>query len=168
MDKQEYERIVKMYSDSVYRIALSYAPREDAEDVLQNTFLKLYTQTKPFADEEHIRRWLIRVAVNECRNLAASFWRRNIVYQEPEPVADFTTSESEQLFAAFTKLPPKCRIVLHLFYYEDYTTKEIAALLRIPDATVRSRLSRARKLLKQQLLKEDTDAHETRLQPNDG
>lgn len=157
----EYTRIVQAYMDTVYRIAINYAKSvHDAEDVVQNTFVKLLTRKVDFRDEEHIRRWLIRVAVNECNNLCSSYWRRNVdsmdaigagmefTAQEPESGA---ASEYSSLYDAVRMLPPKCRIVVHLFYYEGYSSKEIADILHIREATVRTRLVRARKLLKEQL-----------------
>lgn len=153
MSDEEFNRIVRQYADVVYRVALSYtkAPH-DAEDVVQTTFMKLLISRKEFQDEEHIRRWLIRVAVNECNSLWSSFWRRNVDYTEEltaEP--EFSVEEKQDLYQAVMSLPPKCRVVVHLFYYEDYSSKEIAELLHMREATVRTRLVRARKLLRQQL-----------------
>lgn len=149
----EYERIVEAYMDTVYRIAINYAKSvHDAEDVVQNTFVKLLTKQVDFRNEEHIRRWLIRVAVNECNNLCSSYWRRHVDSMETlgiEP--EFTQPEYSGLYEAVRLLPPKCRIVVHLFYYEGYSSKEIADILHIREATVRTRLVRARKLLKEQL-----------------
>lgn len=153
MSTQEYERIVTTYADIVYRVALSYSKSEqDADDVLQNTFLKLLVHEPDFKDEEHIRRWLIRVAVNQCNTLWNSFWRKNV-----ESIEDNTTEQTfeskdySDLYSAIHKLPAKYRIVVHLFYYEGYSTKEIASILHILEATVRSRLAYARNFLKQQL-----------------
>jgi len=149
----EYARIVEAYMDTVYRIAINYAKSvHDAEDIVQNTFVKLLTKNVVFQDEEHIRRWLIRVAVNECNNLCSSYWRRQVdsidaLGVEPE----FTQPEYSGLYEAVRLLPPKCRSVVHLFYYEGYSCKEIADILHISEATVRTRLVRARKLLKEQL-----------------
>lgn len=153
MNREEYERIVALYADVVYRVALSYAKtKEDAEDVLQNVFLKLLTKRVNFEDEEHIRKWLIRVAVNECNSLWSSFWRKNVEYiDRMEEEITFQNADYSDLYDAIKVLPAKLRIVLHLFYYEGYRTKEIADLLHIREATVRSRLTRARKLLKSQL-----------------
>ncbi len=153
MNREEYERIVALYADVVYRVALSYAKtKEDAEDVLQNVFLKLLTKRVNFEDEEHIRKWLIRVAVNECNSLWSSFWRKNVEYiDRMEEEITFQNADYLDLYDAIKVLPAKLRIVLHLFYYEGYRTKEIADLLHIREATVRSRLTRARKLLKSQL-----------------
>lgn len=165
MDNEEYERIATEYADVVYRVALSYAKSQhDAEDVLQITFLRLLTAKVEFLDEEHIRRWLIRVAVNESNRLWSSFWRRNVDYVQSDEDAggkfsravsawepEFSCVENLDLYRALQQLPSKCRIVVHLFYYEGYSSKEIAAVLHIREATVRTRLVRARKLLKQQL-----------------
>lgn len=154
MSDEEFNRIVEQYADTVYRVALSYAKSpHDAEDVVQTTFMKLLTGHREFQNEEHIRRWLIRVAVNECNSLWSSFWRKNVDYNmegltaEPE----FSVEEKQDLYQSVMKLPPKCRIVVHLFYYEEYSSKEIAELLHLREATVRTRLVRARKLLRQQL-----------------
>lgn len=153
VNREEYERIVALYADVVYRVALSYAKtKEDAEDVLQNVFLKLLTKHVDFQDEEHIRKWLIRVAVNECNSLWSSFWRRNVDYfDQMEEGVTFSNDDYSDLYDAIKVLPAKLRIVIHLFYYEGYRTKEIAGLLHIREATVRSRLTRARKLLKNKL-----------------
>lgn len=153
VNREEYERIVALYADVVYRVALSYAKtKEDAEDVLQNVFLKLLTKRVNFEDEEHIRKWLIRVAVNECNSLWSSFWRKNVEYiDRMEEEITFQNADYLDLYDAIKVLPAKLRIVIHLFYYEGYRTKEIADLLHIREATVRSRLTRARKLLKSQL-----------------
>jgi len=159
MENEEYQRIVREYADIVFRVALSYTQtREDADDVLQTTFLKLLTKPVVFTDEDHIRRWLIRVAVNESHSLRASFWKKNVDYTEEiaeEPA--FSSEDYSDLYEAVRMLPPKCRIVIHLFYYEGYATKEIAKLLHIREATVRTRLVRARKLLKQRICSEQED-----------
>lgn len=153
MSDEEFNRIVRQYADTVYRVALSYAKSpHDAEDVLQNTFMKLLLHKNKFQDEEHIRKWLIRVTVNECNSLWSSFWRKNVDYMEEAAVEpEFSTDENQDLYEAVKNLPPKCRIVVHLFYYEEYSSKEIAEILHMREATVRTRLVRARKLLRQQL-----------------
>lgn len=153
MCDEEYDRIVRQYADVVYRVALSYAKTNyDAEDVVQSTFMKLITKNVKFTDEEHIRRWLIRVAVNECNSLWSSFWRKNVdsiddMTSEPE----FTIKEKSDLYYAVKQLPAKCRVVIHLFYYEGYSTQEISGILHVKEATIRTRLARGRKILRQQL-----------------
>jgi len=152
----EYNRIVNQYADIVYRVALSYSKSShDAEDVVQSTFMKLLIKEVSFQDEDHIRKWLIRVAVNACKDLHMSFWRRNVdSIEEMQSEPEFTTEERSSLYDTVMELPVKYRIVIHLFYYEGYSAKEIAGLLHIREATVRTRLVRARKQLKQ-MLKED-------------
>lgn len=162
MDVREYERIVEKYMDTVYRIAISHIKDvSDADDVVQQTFVKLYTKDVNFTDEEHIKRWLIRVCVNECNSMFSSFWRKNVNLFENSTAEEYITGgscapafdrqEDSDLYEAVKKLPAKCRIVVLLFYYEDYSTKEIADIIHVREATVRTRLVRARKLLKEEL-----------------
>lgn len=153
MDSTSYEQIVRQNIDTIYRIAISYTKTPaDADDIVQQTFMKLLTKNVLFTDEEHVKRWLIRVCVNECNNLFSSFWRKNVdsidaMAKEPE----FMMQESIELYEAIKALPPKCGVVLYLFYYEGYSSKEIADILHIKEATVRTRLVRARKMLRAQL-----------------
>ena len=153
MDRADYERIVRKHMDTIYRIAVSYTKNPaDADDIVQQTFVKLLSRRDSFADAEHEKRWLIRVCVNECNSFFSSFWRKNVdsmdaISKEPE----FTMKESSDLYEAIKQLPQKCSIVVYLFYYEGYSTKEIAEILHIREATVRTRLVRARKLLRAQL-----------------
>ena len=153
MEQKLYQEMVKKYADTVYRIAINYTKSGfDADDVVQNVFLKLYTQDKLAQDGEHLKRWLIRVSINECKNLLAAFWRKNVVSIEEEnyePV--FSTPEKSDLYNAVMDLPIKYRIVIHLYYYEGYSSKEIASLLNIREQAVRTRLVRGRNMLKQQL-----------------
>jgi len=153
LDSACYEQIVRKNIDTVYRIAISYTKTPaDADDIVQQTFMKLLTKKVLFTDEEHVKRWLIRVCINECNSLFSSFWRKNVdsidaMTVEPE----FTMQESSELYEAIKELPAKCSIVIYLFYYEGYSSKEIADILHIKEATVRTRLVRARKLLRTEL-----------------
>ncbi|MBE5882037.1 MAG: sigma-70 family RNA polymerase sigma factor [Lachnospiraceae bacterium] len=159
MQHLDYEQITEKYIDTVYRIAISYTKTQaDADDVVQQTFLKLLTKNVVFADEEHVKRWLIRVCVNECNSLFSSFWRKNVISMEeaggPEQILGELQFESRQhsdLFDAIRSLSPKLRVVIYLFYYEGYATKDIAEILHMKEATVRTRLVSARKILKEQL-----------------
>ena len=82
MDEQEYNRIVDDYIDVVYKMAVSYTKSyHDANDIVQNVFMKLYQKSPTFNDEDHIRHWLIRVTINESKNLWNSFWRKNIALE---------------------------------------------------------------------------------------
>ncbi len=153
MDNKEFENIVKRHMDMVYRIAISHTKTpSDADDVVQQTFLKLYSKSVKFNDEEHIKRWLIRVCVNECNSLFSSFWRKNVQsMEEMSKEPEFVMEENLLLYDSIRELPSKSRTVIYLFYYEGYSSKEIAQILHIREATVRTRLVTARKLLKTKL-----------------
>lgn len=80
MDSQLYNQLVTEYANMVFKIAYNYCKNKyDAEDIVQNTFLKLLQHKGSFSDNEHIKRWLIRVSINESKNMCASFWRKRIV-----------------------------------------------------------------------------------------
>lgn len=150
LEKADYDQAVAHCLDAVYRTALNCCRnRQDAEDVVQTTFLKLLECDTPFQDEIHIRKWLIRVAVNESHSLWRSFWRRNVSSldgQTAEPT--FSLPEHSDLFYAVQGLPVRYREVVHLYYYEEYSIREIAALLHLSETAVQTRLMRARRKLK--------------------
>lgn len=153
MEASEYDRIADTFMDTVYRVALSNCKNSaDAQDAVQNTFVKLLKSDIEFKDDEHIKRWLIRVTVNECRNMWRSFWKRNIDYMEEIKIEpQFETQEKSDLYYAVMGLSLKYRAAVHLYYYEDYSIKEIADILNVKETTIQTRLMRARKILKQQL-----------------
>ncbi|MCI8376468.1 MAG: sigma-70 family RNA polymerase sigma factor [Lachnospiraceae bacterium] len=153
MEGAEYIQIVHEYLDTVYRVALSSSKNpHDAEDIVQSTFLKLLEGNREFRDEEHIRRWLIRVTINEAKSLWRSFWRKKVIsLEETLEEPKFFEPEKSELFWAVQKLPPRYREVTYLYYYEEYSIKEIAKLLRISETAIQTRLMRAREKLRQQL-----------------
>lgn len=153
MGNIEYDRIVNCYADMVYRVALSYAKSiYDAEDVVQTTFMKLLLNEEHFNDEEHIRKWLIRVAINECNNIWSSYWRKNVDLKDDiSHNTSFTSEDKSELYYAVMDLPSKYRIVIYLFYYEGYSTGDIAGLLHVNETAVRTRLTRGRRKLKEKL-----------------
>lgn len=162
MNLQDYTRAVDTYADSVYRVAYSYTYiKADAEDVLQNVFLKLFQSRQNFNSEEHLKQWLIRVAVNECHNLHRSFWKRNVIHMEEieKSARDFLAEDEIDLHNALLQLPSEYRVIIHMYYYEGYKTKEISKILNVKEATVRTRLARGRDRLRE-LLKEEW-AYET-------
>lgn len=155
MERNKYIEAVRMYGNTVFRIAYQYCGnRSDAEDIVQNTFMKLLQSEKCFEDEEYLKRWLIRVAINDAKNLNLSFWKRSVFSMTDSTVegADiFATAEHTALHDAVMKLPAKYRIVVHLFYFEDYSIKEIAEIINVKETTVQTQLMRARRKLKEQL-----------------
>ncbi|MCI8358389.1 MAG: sigma-70 family RNA polymerase sigma factor [Lachnospiraceae bacterium] len=154
--KQSVQELAALYRNNLFAVAFNVCKNaQDAEDIVQDTFLQYYTGKNQFDSEQHIRAWLIRVAINKAKNINRSFWRRNRTSLEDymETLA-FETPESENLFETVMQLPEKYRIVIHLFYYEDYAVKEIADVLKISESNVKARLSRGRELLRK-VLKEE-------------
>ena len=153
MEQKQFLDAVARYQDMVYRIALHQTGNaSDGEDAIQEVFLRLLTSKKPPQGEEHIRRWLIRVTGNYCRDLLKSPWRKRRVSLETlpeEPV--FQREEEAELYREVMKLPEKYRTVLDLFYYEELSVREIAEVLEIKESLVTTRLSRARSRLREHL-----------------
>ncbi len=156
MDKVAFTHAVERYQDMVYRTALhSLGSPHDADDAAQEVFLRLYRREEPFQSEEHLRRWLLRVSVNYCRDVLKSPWRRMSPLSDADadaaPGPEFREERQGALYRAVMALPEKYRTVLYLFYYEELSTGEIAGLLHIQVSAVTTRLSRARGRLKKQL-----------------
>ncbi len=157
--RQTVEELSESYRDHVFAAAFSVCKNAaDADDIVQETFLQYYTLQKEFDSEQHIRAWLIRVAVNKAKNVNLSFWRRNkVALEEYMETLAFETPHDETLFETVMSLPEKYRIIIHLYYYEDYSVREIASVLRLTESNVKVRLSRGRKLLKKALKEEWED-----------
>lgn len=151
MQEEEYRAAVQRYRDMVWRVALNACRQtQDAEDVVQDVFLKLYTTRREFAGEEHLKHWLLRVTVNRCRTLLACPWRTrraDAVPDAPDP-AQALDAGQRALYEAVRALPPGQRVALYLFYFEGYSTAEIAQLLHLRQTAVTTRLHRARTRLR--------------------
>ncbi|MDE6905358.1 MAG: sigma-70 family RNA polymerase sigma factor [Lachnospiraceae bacterium] len=154
--REPVQKLIGQYQNNIYAAAFSICKNvQDAEDIVQETFIQYHTSKNQFENQQHIRAWLIRVAINKAKNVNHTFWRKNKVPLEDymETLA-FETPESKNLFETVMKLPEKYRTAIHLFYYEDYGVKEIAGILRISESNVKARLSRGRKLLRESLQEE--------------
>jgi len=148
---QHYEK----YKNTVYSVIFNYVQNtEDTADLMQEVFVKLYTAETDFTNEEHMKAWLIRVSSNLCKNHLRSAKVRKIVPLE-EDIPFFDKDENNDLIRVVFTLPEKYRIPLHLFYYEEYSIKEIGDVLDMPEATVKIRLKRGREKLSKILKKED-------------
>ena len=147
------------FGDRVFSAAFSVCRnRADADDAVQDTFIKYYSMGLDYESEEHIRAWLIRVAVNRAKDIVGAFWHRNRVeWEEYMDELPFEAPEDKGLFEAVMRLPDKYRVVIHLFYFEDYSVGEIAKILHSREGTVKSQLTRGRKLLKTMLKEEWND-----------
>ena len=151
--KPSVEILVEKYRSNLYAAAFSVCKNaQDAEDVVQDTFIQYLSQKKDFESEQHIRAWLLRVAINKAKNKNNSFFRRNSLPMEDFiETLTFESQESSNLFETVMQLPEKYRIVIHLFYYEEYSVNEIAAILKVTPNNVKVRLSRGRLSLRNKL-----------------
>lgn len=149
MEREKYEKIIYQYSDMVTRIAIiNIKNTDDAKDCYQNVFIKLYCHSEEFKSPEHLKAWLIRVTINECKDYQKQFWRHTVDIDE---VIIGQQDETLIVLPVVMKLASKYRNVLYLYYYEGYSTTEIANILNKNINTVKSILIRGRKLLKKML-----------------
>ena len=147
--RKPLEQVIGDYQRNIYAAAYSICQNSaDANDIVQDTFVQYYRSDREFNDEEHLKAWLLRAAINRAKNLKLSFWHRNSAPLEEAEEIGFNMPEYSEVFDAIMKLPEKYRLVIHLFYYEDLSAKEIAGLLNITESNVRKRLSRGREQLR--------------------
>lgn len=148
--RSEENIIIEKYKNTVYAIALTHTKnRFDADDVFQEVFLAYFKKERTYKDEEHRKAWFIRCALNQSKKIYnSSIWRRAASLSEIEDAFIFDDEKENELFSLLKSLPEKLRSPVYLFYFENMKTKDIARLLRVSDATVRMRLSRAREKLK--------------------
>ena len=151
--KEFITETVHTYGDGIIRLAFSYMKNQaDAEDILQDTMLALLKSNKSFENAQHQKAWLLRVAINLCKNRLRCAWFQSVLpLSNAQDVSVDLTHDESNLLTVIAKLPLKYREVIHLFYYEDYSCKTIATLLQKKESTVRSLLSRGRLLLKEKL-----------------
>jgi len=158
-DQNEYlTYLVETYGDMVYRLAMTRVRNpHDAQDIVQQVFLKLVKNVDRLESEEHVKAWLIKVTVNEGKSLFSSAWKRHHASLDDSGIADSLAvapqeiKETNDLLKVVFRLPEKYRVVIHLFYYYDLSTEEIAKYLGRPNHTVRSQLSRAREKMRKDL-----------------
>lgn len=150
LSKEQAEQVVDRQADAVYKLAFAQLRnRSDADDVFQEVFLRYVKRAPVFESAQHEKAWFLRVTLNCCKRLWASPWRKRSVPLEETIQAD--TPENHYLAEELKKLPKKYGAVLHLFYWEDMTVEEIADLLGLRPGTVKSRLSRGREKLRDNL-----------------
>lgn len=154
----KFMEIYNLYKLDIYRLIYSYTKNVyDTEDLVQNVFIKLYKNNKILLkDSFEIKRWLFKVAINECKSLFL-ISLKNKTIQLNENVSEtigIKEASSDDILSIIFNLPRKYRIVLYLYYYENYSIKEISKLLHLTETNTQTILSRARLKLKK-LLKED-------------
>lgn len=157
MTESKFNECVRTQSQRLYLIALSFTKNQaDAEDRLQNVYLKLWNCKKEFNSDEHMAKWLTKVCINESKDLLRlHFRKRNVPLEEAINLSNIDNTQDIDLIKAVMSLPKNQRTVIHLFYFEDLQINEIAKLLNIKESTVKTRLSRSRQKLKVKLGDED-------------
>ncbi len=157
-DEEEFDRVYDTYGKMVYRIAfLRLKSAEDAEDTVQDVFVKYMTRNVGFDSEEHRKAWFIRAAVDLCKDLKKGFWHTRVLKISDLSVLDIAVEsdlESECLLDII-RLPAKQNTVLYLYYYEGYSIKQIAEMLGQKERSVSSTLSRARRSLRNRMEQQD-------------
>ena len=152
--ESQIEQILRKYSNMVYRLAYARTKnRADAQDLLQEVFFRCLKSNVQFNDDEHCKAWLIRTTINCSKSLLSSAWFSKTVSMKenlPDSLHNLEDEKSE-IFYAVLELPVKYRMVVHLYYYEDYSVAELSKLLNRKESTVKTQLYRARELLKQKL-----------------
>ena len=151
--RMETQALAETYRDRLFAAAFQVCGNAaDAEDAAQEALLRYHISEKQFESEQHIRAWLLRVAINCAKNVSRSFFRRNTVpLEDYMDSLEFDSGESREIFREVMSLPEKYRLVIHLYYYEDYSVAEIGRILGLTESNVKVRLSRGRQLLKKAL-----------------
>ena len=151
------EQAVHHFSDTVYRIALKMTKHEaDAQDIYQDVFMRYIKYSKNLESLDHAKHWFIRTTINCCKDFFEKNKKKlNEIEFEPELLEVDKKRDYSSVREAVQELDEKYRIVIHLFHFEDYKIKEIAEILNEPENTVKSKLKRARHLLKEKLENDD-------------
>ncbi|PAV29137.1 RNA polymerase factor sigma C [Virgibacillus profundi] len=163
-DKAELiDQMMTQYGQEILHLAYSYVnSKEIAEDLTQEIFIKCYNSLHTFKGKSKLRTWLWQIAINHCKDYLKSWYYKNVTQAENEKLFDkaqaisveqafIQKDEDEKLVNAIMDLPVKYREVIFLFYFEDLTIKELATLIGINQNTIKTRLKRAKELLKKRL-----------------
>jgi RNA polymerase sigma-70 factor (ECF subfamily) len=150
------ETAAEKYRDRLFAAAFHICRNAaDADDVVQETLLRYHKTDMEYENEEHLKAWLLRVAINQAKNVKRSFFRHRIVpLEDYMETLTFDSGDSENLFLEVMRLPEKYRIVIHLYYYEEYSVRQISQILGISDSNTKIRLARGRAKLKEKLQEE--------------
>ena len=157
---KSFEDVLRQLADTINRACLLHCGnREDANDCFQNTFLKLYLTDKEFESMEHIKAWLLTVALHECMDVYRQKWKRKIslsddigsVMLQKEGFLQEDEKTEDETLKIVLSLPLKYRRVIYLYYYEEYSVAEIAAILSLSENTIKTQLSRGRDKINQKI-----------------
>ena len=154
--KPSLEAVIAAHYKSLYSAAFSICGNHpDTEDAVQDAFTRYYTSKKSFESQEHIRAWLLRVVMNRAIDLCRARKRQPLPLEENLAACEMQDPEEQELLNAVLELPEHYRVPLHLHYYEDYSIKEIAGILKLRESTVKMRLLRGKEQLRKRLSKEE-------------
>ncbi len=147
--KEDITEIYNRNIDMLYRLSFAYLRnKDDVEDAIHDAFVKLLKNKVLFKNVEHEKAWFIVVMTNICKNKLKSFWKNNVELQDTEENFNPSFLQIDETMYSVMKLPNKYKTVVYLYYYEGYTTSQIAKILSKPSSTIRNYLSEARSLLK--------------------
>lgn len=157
------DEIMNTYGQEILQLAFSYVKnRELAEDLTQEIFVKCYRSLHSYGGKAKFRTWLWRIAANHCKDHLKSWYNKNVIPSDYQPIYDSVTSESvedtviqeeqdDQLASAVMELPINYREVIYMYYFEEMSIKEISAVIQVKENTIKTRLKRAKELLKERL-----------------
>lgn len=149
------EELFERQHRRIYRIAmLMLNSKSDAEDAVQNVFLKYLEKNMEFQDEEHENAWFITVARNYCKDQLKTYWKKNIEMGQIPEISFYDEEDEDETLEVILKLPDKYKDVIYLYYYEEYSIAEMSRILDRKESTIQTQLATARKRLKKLLEKE--------------
>lgn len=156
-DNEAFLELINENKLNIYRVARGILSNEhDIEDAIQNTIIKAYEKINTLKKNEFFRTWLVRILINECNEIIRKNKRIVSINESNHEEKYNDYYENIDLANAINSLSEELRVTTVLFYFEDMSIKDIALILNIPNGTVRSRLSRARKILRE-IIGEDAE-----------
>lgn len=152
--EEKFKEIYQRNVGRVYRICVLYLKSSsEAEDATQDIFIKFLEKQMDFKNEDHEKAWFIVVAKNYCKDFLKSWWKSRRIDIESLPEISYSEEETNvtDIFEKLLSLPKKYKIVMYLYYYEEYSIKQISDILNRKESTIQTQLSRGRNLLKEKL-----------------
>lgn len=148
---ENFSEKYSLYSNMIFRICMIHlGNKEDVEEAMQEVFIRLIYKSPQFSSDEHEKAWLIRVTTNICKDMLRSVWHKRVIKME-DIQDNYDNSSHIQIMEEILKLSPKYKAVIYLYYFEDYSVKDISEILKITESAVKMRLKRGRDILKIEL-----------------
>jgi len=148
-ERSTFEEIYDRHFITVYRVCFSYTKNEaDTEDMVASVFEKLLKNASTFKNAEHEKAWLLRTAINQCKDFLKHWWRKSADIADCEHIESSNLTDENELLTTILELPPRYKDVIYLYYYEGYSSADIAKILKKPHSTIRNQMWEARNLLK--------------------